>query len=129
MKPSAISACMLALAALAAACGERSQRQQPAHAVAPWDGDVANGRLLLRQYGCGGCHEIPGVPGARGAVGPPLNRIASRVYLAGVLPNSPQQLSNWIRAPQAIRPGTAMPDMQVSAAQARDMVAYLYTLK
>jgi cytochrome c2 len=119
--------CGVTLGALVSlgACGERPQA---AFVSAPWAGDAENGRLLLRQFGCGDCHHIPGVAGARGQVGPPLDRLARRVYLAGVLPNTPQQLSNWIREPQAIRPGTAMPDMQVSAAHARDMVAYLYTL-
>jgi cytochrome c2 len=118
------AATLLALLALVA-CGERPQA---AFVAAPWDGDAENGRLLLRQFGCGDCHQIPGVPGARGRVGPPLDRLARRSYLAGMLPNTPAQLSHWIREPQAIRPGTAMPDMQVSVAHARDMVAYLYTL-
>jgi cytochrome c1 len=92
-------------------------------------GDAERGRLLLRQYGCGSCHRIPGVAAAAGTYGPPLDRYARQVYIAGVLPNTPEHLVHWIVDPQAVEPGTAMPDMQVSAAQARDMVAYLYTLK
>ncbi len=56
-------------------------------------------------------------------------QLARRAYIAGVLPNTPQQLSNWIVEPQAFQPGTAMPDMGVSPAHARDMVAYLLTLQ
>jgi cytochrome c2 len=105
--------------------GDRAQPQM----IEAWAGDAENGRLLLRQFGCGNCHRIPGVAAARGQVGPPLDRLARRVYLAGVLPNTPQALSDWIRDPQAHSPGTAMPDMQVSAGHARDMVAHLITLR
>lgn len=93
------------------------------------DPSVANGRLLLRQFGCGACHEIPGVAAAKGRVGPPLAGIGSRVYLAGVLPNSPGNMARFIRRPQEVDPRTAMPDLGVTEAHARDMVAYLYTLR
>lgn len=92
-------------------------------------GDPENGRLLLRQFGCGTCHEIPEVATARGKVGPPLGGVASRVYLAGVLPNTPGNMAAFIRDPQKFEPRTAMPDLGVSEAHARDMVAHLYTLK
>jgi cytochrome c2 len=90
---------------------------------------VENGRLLLRQFGCGACHEIPGVAAAKGRVGPPLAGIGSRVYLAGVLPNSPGNMARFIRRPQEVDPRTAMPDLGVTEAHARDMVAYLQTLR
>jgi cytochrome c1 len=92
-------------------------------------GDAENGRLLLRQYGCATCHQIPGVATATGNVGPPLQKIATRVYLAGVIPNTPENMVRWIRAPQKIDPMTAMPDMQVTEEHARDIVAYLYRLR
>jgi cytochrome c1 len=62
-------------------------------------------------------------------VGPPLDRLAHRVYLAGMLPNTAENLAFWIRHPQKVDPRTAMPDMQVTESHARDMVAYLYTLR
>jgi cytochrome c len=92
-------------------------------------GDAKRGRQLVGQYGCGTCHQIPGVAAADGKVGPPLERIAKRVYLAGRIANTRENMARWIREPQAIDPRTAMPDMQVTEAHARDMVAYLYTLK
>ena len=92
-------------------------------------GDPDAGKLLLRQYGCGTCHHIPGVAAARGTVGPPLERLAERVYLAGRIANTPENLARWIRDPQAVDSRTAMPDMQVTQGHARDMVAYLYTLR
>lgn len=92
-------------------------------------GDPENGRLLLRQFGCGSCHEIPKVAAARGKVGPPLSGIASRVYIAGVLANTPENMAAFIRHPQKAAPRTAMPDLGVTEPHARDMVAYLYTLE
>jgi cytochrome c2 len=92
-------------------------------------GDPDSGRLLLRQFGCGSCHEIPKVAAAKGKVGPPLAGIASRVYVAGVLPNTPENMAAFIRHPQQAAPRTAMPDLGVNEQHARDMVAYLYTLK
>ncbi|HEX6267801.1 MAG TPA: c-type cytochrome [Burkholderiales bacterium] len=111
----------LAFLALAAACGES---KAPA-----LGGDPEKGRLLLRQFACGSCHSIPGVANAGGKVGPPLEGIARRVYLGGVLPNTPQNMASFIRAPQKADPRSAMPAMGVTEAHARDMVAYLYTLK
>jgi cytochrome c len=111
----------LVLAFLLSACGEA---ESPA-----LGGDPRNGKLLLRQFGCGSCHEIPGVAAARGKVGPPLGGVAGRVYLAGTLPNTPESMAAFIRAPQSADPKTAMPDMGVGEEHARDMVAYLYTLK
>lgn len=92
-------------------------------------GDPENGKLLLRQFACASCHEIPGVAGGRGKVGPPLAGVASRVYIAGVWPNTPQSMAAFIRAPHKADPRTAMPDLGVTERHARDMVAYLYTLK
>lgn len=91
-------------------------------------GDPARGRQALASHGCGACHVIPGVAGAVSWVGPPLNAYARRGYVAGLLPNRPEALVRWIRVPQAVSPGNAMPDLGVGEAAARDMAAYLYTL-
>jgi cytochrome c2 len=91
--------------------------------------DAERGRLLLRQFGCGSCHSIPGVADAQGNIGPPLDGVAKRVYLAGIVPNSPQSMARWIRDPKAFDPQTAMPVLGVGEEHARDMVAYLYLLR
>lgn len=91
-------------------------------------GDPVRGRAAMTELGCGACHRIPGVGNARAMVGPPLHDYAQRGYVAGVLPNRPGNLIAWLRDPPAIRPGTAMPYLGLSDAQARDMAAYLYTL-
>jgi cytochrome c2 len=90
---------------------------------------VERGRESLAGFGCGSCHEIRGVTGARGRIGPPLTGVATRGIIAGELANTPENMVRWIRDPIAIEPNTAMPNLQVSEATARDMVAYLYTLR
>ena len=92
-------------------------------------GNIANGRRLLYSYGCGSCHTIPGVGEADGKIGPSLSGFGSRLYIAGTLQNTPEELSRWIAQPQEVQPGNAMPDLGVTQEQARDMAAYLYTLR
>jgi cytochrome c2 len=91
-------------------------------------GDPAAGRQLLAERGCGSCHTIPGVRGANGLVGPPLDHFARRAYIAGEVINNADFLVRWIEVPQAIEPGTAMPNLGITEGQARSMAAYLYTL-
>lgn len=93
------------------------------------DGDPDRGRLLVDGYGCGTCHTIPDLPGADALVGPPLGGFARQAYIAGRLPNQPDDLVAWLMDPPAIKPQTAMPDLGITAADARDMASYLYTLK
>jgi putative membrane protein len=91
--------------------------------------DVDRGRAAISRYGCGSCHNIPGITGAAGLVGPPLGDVARRVYIAGVLPNEPDNMIRWIENPPAIDPKTAMPYMGVTTRDARDIAAYLYNLR
>jgi cytochrome c len=113
----------LSLLALLAACDTGEQARS---SVA--GGDVGRGKLLLAQYQCGSCHRIPDVAAARGEVGPALDSFGRRSYIAGQIPNRPDALARWIVDPASLKPGTAMPAMGVSAADARDMAAYLYAL-
>lgn len=92
-------------------------------------GDADRGRELMRVYGCGSCHSIPGVSGAAGLVGPPLGGIASRSYIGGVLPNAPDNMLRWLRDPRAVDSLTAMPNLGVTPSDARHLAAYLYTLR
>jgi cytochrome c len=98
-------------------------------AAAITGGDPSRGPDLLRKYGCQTCHTIPGVVGANGLVGPPLAGIASRSYIAGVLPNAPDNMLRWIRDPKGVDAKTAMPNTGVTPSDARHIAAYLYTLK
>ena len=50
-----------------------------------------------------------------------------RMYIAGVLPNTPENMLRWLQNPPAVDPLTAMPNLGVTEADARDMAGYLYT--
>jgi len=116
----------VACIALLPVVGACKDRDRP---VAMVSGNPDAGKELIATFGCGACHTIPGVAGARGMVGPPLSRFAGRAYIAGEVPNTERSLIRWIMNPQSIEPGTAMPNLGVSQAQARDLAAYLYTLR
>jgi cytochrome c2 len=92
-------------------------------------GHVDAGKAAINRYGCGACHQIPGIPGAEGQVGPSLNAFGTRSEIAGVLVNNPQNLTRWVRRPQEIVPGNGMPDQGVTERDARDIAAYLYTIR
>ena len=92
-------------------------------------GDVARGRQLITDYGCTSCHAIPGIKGPKGAVGPPLAGIGARTIIAGKIQNTPQNMMAWLQNPQALSPGNAMPNLNVKPEDARDITAYLFTLK
>lgn len=92
-------------------------------------GDAHRGAKLIQQYGCGSCHTIPGIHNAHGVVGPPLYFFSRRTFIAGELPNSPDNLVRWLKSPPSVEPGTAMPALGLSDQQARDVAAYLYTLR
>jgi cytochrome c oxidase assembly factor CtaG/cytochrome c2 len=100
-----------------------------AEASAMTGGDPTRGRDAIDRYGCGTCHTIPGVRTARGKVGPSLEGVASRVYLAGHLPNTPVGMQDWIQRPHAHDPQTVMPETGITPEDARDVAAYLYTLR
>jgi putative membrane protein len=89
---------------------------------------VARGKALIGKYGCGTCHTIPGIDNATGRVGPPLSGVADRVFIAGMLQNNTENLTKWIRDPQSVVPGNAMPAMGVKPDEARTIAAYLETL-
>jgi cytochrome c len=97
------------------------------HAAAETGGDPARGEAMFIQYGCGSCHALKDVRTATGMVGPPLDGIALRMIIAGHLSNNPQNMEKWIRDPQQVSPGTAMPDLNVGEQDARDITAFLYT--
>jgi cytochrome c1 len=87
------------------------------------------GREVIRQQGCGACHTIPGVPGARGLVGPPLTAFGRRGYIAGRVSNNRSNLVRWLLDPRTVDPMTVMPRVGLTDQQARQAAAYLYTLK
>lgn len=105
----------------------RERTQLRMHAAVTTGGDPRRGEAMFIQYGCGSCHALKNVRNATGSVGPPLDGVALRVIVGGHLVNNPGNMQKWIRDPQQVAPGTAMPDLNVGAADARDITAFLYT--
>lgn len=115
------------VAALAVAVG-CSRPSAPPPAVT--GGDPDRGLAAIEDRGCAACHAVPGVRQAETSwVGPPLMKFARRSYIAGVLVNSEENLVQWITDPKGVDPDTAMPDLDVTELEARDIAAYLYTLR
>jgi cytochrome c oxidase subunit 2 len=113
---------------------------QPSAAFAAWENaQVATPPLptdptLLRglrsfEYRCGTCHKVRGTE-AGGTVAPDLTHLMSRSILAGgVLTNTLANLSGWIADPQGQKPGTRMPNMDLSGPELHDITLYLETLR
>ena len=124
-----ILAVLIFLVALIAIIREYAQQRTRLHqhAAAAVQGDPRRGEAMFIQYGCGSCHALKGVRTATGMVGPPLDGIALRVIIGGHLANTPPNMEKWLRDPQHVSPGTAMPDLNVGEGDARDITAFLYT--
>src|SRR3954465_15965139 len=105
------------LLALATASWEEGKAAGPDNFM----GDARRGADLVKQYQCGGCHDIPGIAGAESNVGPPLHRIGTRTYIAGYILNSPDNMADWIEDPQRALPGKAMPRTVNAEIDARDL--------
>ena len=108
---------------LGAAC---SGKQETKSATS---GDPAKGKQLITQYGCTACHSVPGIDGPRGEVGPSLDHVAVRPIIARTLPNNPQNLTQYLQNPQMVNAENIMPNLGIKPDEARDIAAYLSTLK
>lgn len=108
-----------AVCCILAGCGEKIVRPVEG-------GDAVLGKRLIEQYQCSSCHMIPGAAGASSHTGPGLEDFGKRSYIAGRIPNLPPNLVQWLMDPPAMKPGTMMPNLGVSEAEARHMAAYLY---
>ena len=93
------------------------------------NGDREAGRAVIAAVACGICHVIPGIRGANGIVGPSLAGFGQRQLIGGVAPNQPAVLARWVRDAPSIAPNTGMPELPLSETQARDVAAYLFTLR
>jgi len=110
-----------------AACGTGDQRRHTAQVTT--GGNVHRGAQMIQYYGCGSCHIIPGISGAGGLAGPPLSGVGNRIYIAGVLQNTPDNMMRWIQNPKAVDEKTVMPNLGVTPKDAADIAGYLYTLQ
>jgi cytochrome c oxidase subunit 2 len=103
--------------------------KQKEPAPPPPDGSpAAAGLEVFRSGTCVGCHTIRGVSG--GGIGPDLTHVGSRRTLAGgIVPNTPESLSRWVRHARTMKPGSLMPDQSLTDAQVAALVAYLQSLQ
>lgn len=118
------AAWLLLLSALAAGCKEETGTR-PMEIVAA---DPARGKAIVARVACGACHEIPGVRGPSGLVGPSLAGFANRAMIAGAVPNRADVLAAFVRDAPSIVPQTGMPPLPLDEQDARDVAAFLYTL-
>jgi cytochrome c oxidase subunit 2 len=93
------------------------------------DEKVAGGRRVFETTACMNCHAIGGTA-ATGRFGPDLTHLMSRVTIAsGAAENTRDNLRLWIQNPNAIKPGSLMPAMQMTDADLDALVQYLETLR
>jgi len=111
--------------AVLGACDRTTEQES----IALKGGSAERGRAAIQHYGCNACHAIAGFPDPLAAVAAPVTGIGGRAYIAGTLANTPANLVLWIRDPRKVKPETAMPDLGVSASEARDIATYLYSLR
>jgi cytochrome c oxidase subunit 2 len=101
------------------------QQRQPASA----NEAVAQGQRIFETTACINCHTVSGTV-ANGRFGPDLTHLMSRdTIAAGAAPNTPENLRLWIRNPNAIKPGSLMPAMQLDERELDALTAYLETLR
>jgi cytochrome c len=117
------SSALLVCAALASGCA----KEEPASRVV--GGDPERGRLLVQQYQCAACHFIPEVQGPNGDAGPSLESMGRLSYIAGSIPNQPENMIRFLQNPPAVKPGTLMPALGITDDEARHMAAFMYSLK
>jgi len=123
---SGIAALCIIAAIAAFAYWNVNRLREDAVAKALTGGDPEHAPSLIRRYGCGGCHTISAIAGADGKVAAPLDQLRKRIYVGGVLQNTPDNLVRWIVSPRTFSPQTAMPETGITEAEARHVAAFLY---
>jgi len=120
----------LLTAALGCNRGEAAKSSSTAPSAPPSIGNASRGPALAAQYGCNVCHLIPGVEGPAGSLGPSLQGVASRPAISqGTVPTTPENLVRFIQNPATLNPQSSMPPSGAPESDARDLAAYLLTLK
>ena len=100
-------------------------QQQPA----VQDSRASEGKRVFERTACINCHTVTGTV-ANGRFGPDLTHVMSRTTIAaGAAQNTPRNLRAWIQNPNAIKPGSLMPAMQLSDGDLNAVVSYMETLQ
>jgi cytochrome c len=129
MRPTLAAALATAAVLALALVGCRAPDVRTPTAAVTEVGDQASGRDAIVVHGCGACHRIPGIPNAHALVGPPLDSWSRRSFIAGTLTNNAPNLTTWLEDPQQVRPGSAMPTLDLTETEIADIVAYLFSLR
>jgi len=131
MKRIAVSLLLvLSLVLSTVACNRDEASKSITPAPPPPIGNAEHGKALAAQYGCNVCHVVPGVEGPQGSLGPSLAGVASRPALSfNTVQNTPENLVKYIQNPAALNPQSSMPPIGLTDADAKDIAAYLLTLK
>jgi cytochrome c oxidase subunit 2 len=104
------------------------QRHELGPGLGPSTDAARRGAAIFGEKTCVTCHAIGDVAAAR--IGPDLTHVAERTTLgAGVIENTPDELARWLKDPQRIKPGSHMPNAQLSDGEVTDLVAYFETLR
>jgi cytochrome c oxidase subunit 2 len=101
-------------------------------AAVPSSPAAVRGALSFRRLTCVDCHHVAGVAGAADGsrAAPDLTHVADRKTLAaGLLVNDADHVVAWLKDPQRFKPGSHMPSLQLTDAQADDLASYLGTLR
>ncbi len=87
------------------------------------------GKSFFISKACVGCHTIQGMPEAQGKVGPELTHQASNSLILGILPNTEENLKEYLKDPAKVKPGSLMPNQYLTDSEIEALVAFLLTLK
>jgi cytochrome c oxidase subunit 2 len=93
--------------------------------------ETAAGRELFRSLACAGCHTLKPLTSGKFPGAPELTHVASKKSIAGgaLSPVNEENLTRWLSNPPAVKPGTQMPNLNLSQTQVRDLVQFLLTQK
>ncbi|MFJ6023525.1 c-type cytochrome [Brevundimonas sp. NPDC092305] len=126
--PAAVRAAILATIAITAAgpaaCSDKTSQPRTLAGA-----DPDRGLEIIRRTGCAACHAVPGVDWPTGAAAASLDGFGDSPLISGRLPNQPDTLVRFLRDAPSLDPQTAMPPMPLTEPEARDVAAYLYTLR
>ena len=90
---------------------------------------VEQGAAAFARTGCVACHRVQGTP-AQGMIGPDLSHVGSRRTIgAGIMENTAENMERWLADPPAVKPGSLMPNLQLSDEDIRSLTAYLSSLR
>lgn len=96
--------------------GSNGSSETPWRTFNPTTDDIHEGRVIMERNGCFACHAVDGFGGQ---VGPALNGVKNR--------KNREELFRWIKSPWSVKPGTSMPQYNLSDETILKIISYLET--